>query len=348
MTRVYVLGSGFSKAVAEEMPTLWQLSQTVHTYLREEQIPGANTPVAYNFEQWLSYLADPAPWLDLSSQLRNQAAFVRVAAAVGELLDIAQIKVSLRPPPAWLIQLVEYWEYTSATVLTFNYDVLIEAAWLASARGGQRQTVLYPVPLTPAAARIGAAWASPPRRTGLRLLKLHGSLTWRYSGPGSPPGDPVFDIGLLGPDDTETDRHFQYASDEDLVIDKEPMIVPPTALKSQYYGNHIITSLWRQAAAALRDADELILMGFSIPPTDQVVGTMFSTELATAASVVPVDPNPQVVERLQTLLEPVIHSDPDHACRVVDAYVGRADPIQRWVNANANIAEPPTSPATGG
>lgn len=128
-------------------------------------------------------------------------------------------------------------------------------------------------------------------------MKLHGSLTWRYSGPGSPPGDPVFDIGLLRPDDTDADGHFQYATDEDMVIDNEPMTVPAAALKNRYYGTRILTSLWRQAAAALREVDELILMGFSISPTDQVVGTMFSPELGASASVVPVDPDPQVVER---------------------------------------------------
>lgn len=46
------------------------------------------------------------------------------------------------------------------------------------------------------------------------------------------------------------------------------MIVPPAAVKSPYYKNRTLQELWRLAAEALSQAEELVMMGFSLPQTD--------------------------------------------------------------------------------
>jgi hypothetical protein len=64
VTRVYLLGAGFSRAVSAEMPLTKELSKAVEDKLRERDIPGAGTPVALDFERWLSYLIERPPWLN--------------------------------------------------------------------------------------------------------------------------------------------------------------------------------------------------------------------------------------------------------------------------------------------
>jgi hypothetical protein len=301
MERVFILGAGFSRAVNAHMPTMVDLSREVENLLTAKQrdrIPGAGTPVAKDFEAWLNYLVSAPPWLQDAERLRNRAAFYEVTLAIHEALTVAQVKATTSPCPEWLKHLVRYWQGVSATVLTMNYDLLIELAWVTMQEA--RQTTwqdLYPVSVTPVEARSGAHWGyvPEPEGEGMRLLKLHGSLTWWYSGDGSPPGDPIFDQGTRGPWENSVGReyHRQY------VIDKSPMIVPPTAIKSEYDRNQIIRSLWVQAAEVLRNADEIVMMGISLPPSDLLFRSMLATEVRTGAAIVPVNPGEDIADELE-------------------------------------------------
>lgn len=88
MSRVYLLGAGFSRAISGDMPMMKDLSAAVQAKVSD--LPGASTPLARDFEQWLSYLVDTPPWLSQSDQLRNLAAFNDVARAVHSALDERQ------------------------------------------------------------------------------------------------------------------------------------------------------------------------------------------------------------------------------------------------------------------
>jgi hypothetical protein len=81
-----------------------------------------------------------------------------------------------------------------------------------------------------------------------------------------------------------------------LVADREPCIVPPASTKSPYYGNRTLHALWQQAAQALRDADEVVVMGFSLPPSDQLVSALLASELRDDCIVSPIDRSSRVVE----------------------------------------------------
>src|SRR6476646_1192930 len=88
--RVYLLGAGCSRAISSKMPTLWELSDIIRGELNDQNIPGADKPVAVNFEQWLSYLVERPPWLSPADQEQNQAGFLRVASAVHRVLSERQ------------------------------------------------------------------------------------------------------------------------------------------------------------------------------------------------------------------------------------------------------------------
>ena len=122
-----------------------------------------------------------------------------------------------------------------------------------------------------------------------------------------------------------------YEDEETLSADKVPLIVPPAAIKSPYYVNNTIGALWRQAAEALRQADELVIMGFSLPPSDQIVSSMLATELNDQAVIVPVDFGKAVVDNLKRIVDEE---------RIVTDYAGRGNSaVSEWVEARANLAD---------
>ncbi len=212
-------------------------------------------------------------------------------------------------------------------MITFNYDLLVEEVWAAI--DPQRSwTDVYTVPVAPIAQRVAAVLAGDKVKGGLRLLKLHGSLNWRYSGPSSPAGDQVFDIGFLPWGHAMSSF---YEDEEKLSADKVPMIVPPVAVKSPYYVNNTIRAMWRQAAEALGQAEELVIIGFSLPPSDQIVSSMLATELNSEATIIPVDYGSAVVDNLERIFDEE---------RIVKDFAGLGDTaVPTWVQTRANLAD---------
>ena len=57
---------------------------------------------------------------------------------------------------------------------------------------------------------------------------------------------------------------------------KEPVIVPPTVAKTEFFSNPVIRQLWTDAYRAIRAADRLFLVGYSVPAHDLLVAAMLS------------------------------------------------------------------------
>jgi hypothetical protein len=155
-------------------------------------------------------------------------------------------------------------------------------------------------------------------------------LSWYYTGPDGAPGDLIY----------ETAGHSDFKWNADSLIappdlnqyfaDLDPMIVPPAAVKSPYYSNKILQANWKFAAEKLAETEELVMMGFSLPPTDLLVSSLLATTRRDDIRLTPVNRDPEIVGRVSTALQiPVGQVSADFA----DAAV--ADPIQAWVNANA-------------
>jgi hypothetical protein len=98
---VYLLGAGFSRAISNHMPLMSELSKAVDEKLAGRNIPGAGTPVASDFERWLSYLIERPPWLGTAEQERNRAAFLDVSNAVHAILARRQA-TPLHHKTAWI------------------------------------------------------------------------------------------------------------------------------------------------------------------------------------------------------------------------------------------------------
>jgi hypothetical protein len=341
MSPVYLLGAGFSRAISELMPTMAELSAAVKAELVGYDIPGRDTPVSGNFEQWLSYLIEDPPWLTAADQAQNRAGFMRVAEAVHAILSRLQAEVveSQDECPDWLRRLVIFWQQSSAKVITFNYDSLTELAWriyAAPSNFGPDKPHsprwwkdLYPIPITDIGRRLSLTFGNMSPQDGMDLLKLHGSLNWRYSGPDGAQGDPLFDVLGGNPPAWTAESLAPTETAQREAYDLVPMIIPPTAVKSPYYGNAMLRANWRYAREALKGADELVMMGFSLPASDALVSAMLAAELPIGCAITPLNRNTDILKRIDDVF------DTDHyPRRVNDGYIG-ADPIAAWVDANA-------------
>jgi hypothetical protein len=340
MQRVYLLGAGFSRAISDLMPLMNELSEAVQERLIGRNIPGAQTPVASNFERWLSYLIERPPWLSPADQEQNRAGFLYVSNAVySELSERqAQVVASQDDCPDWLQRLVKHWQECSATVMTFNYDNLLELAWrrhaaptVGTAPGPRPWSDLYAVPLSPIGIRFGSTFGGLPPADGLHLLKLHGSLDWYYSGPDGAAGDTIYaaNLGTVNrPEWSPLQLRNEWV--EKASFDLEPMIVPPAAVKSPYYNNRTLQACWKRAALALGQAGELVIMGFSLPQTDLLVSSMLATTLPNESRITPIDFGTDVVNRITETLQITTDSQ-----RLDTTFTGRcADAIPAWVEAN--------------
>jgi hypothetical protein len=77
----------------------------------------------------------------------------------------------------------------------------------------------------------------------------------------------------------------------------EVFIIPPAAFKGQRLREPVTRELWRRAARALREADRVVLIGYSVPLADHSIVGMLSDELAGRdVDIQIVNPYPSAVE----------------------------------------------------
>lgn len=162
---------------------------------------------------------------------------------------IKQLRQGARPP-------------RSVSILTFNYDVAVD--WALEYAHIEFHYGLVP----PATSRVG-------------LFKLHGSLNWRqcekcrklFTSPiGGYLNTHPWPLGM-------PDIRIHVGSDEPGMsccgqrILGRPAIVPPTASKGQHH--QALSDVWRSAAAELRQAEYIFVMGYSLPETDSFFRQFF-------------------------------------------------------------------------
>ena len=150
-------------------------------------------------------------------------------------------------------------EKYASSVLTFNYDIALDHA-------------LYKQPIT-----VDYGLSSDDAKGSFKLLKLHGSLNWgkcakcesivpyhmkqffkKFSFPWySDSTSASLDIGskLISHEHCGTPLH------------PDPILVPPTWNKTEYHDQ--LGEVWAQAGKELSEAENIIVIGYSHPISDQ-------------------------------------------------------------------------------
>ena len=137
---------------------------------------------------------------------------------------------------------------------------------------------LYQIPVNNVAGRTASLWSTRRAKT-LRLLKLHGSINWYYSGTSGYAGEQLYFSRPSTSPMRDSDISWNTA---DLV----PVIIPPSIDKTSFYTNISLRSQWTMAESALRLADRVFVLGYSCPTTDFSTSFMIQRALAaTHASV---------------------------------------------------------------
>lgn len=125
------------------------------------------------------------------------------------------------------------------TLVTFNYDTIVEDALISL-----NQPFDYGI--EPGDIKSNAFAETEIGSQNLPLLKLHGSMNWGVN---------------------QVDDHVSIYKDYSHLRESGdlPLLVPPTWRKT-FSG--ALTNVWEHTLKAISEATRIIIIGFSIPPTD--------------------------------------------------------------------------------
>lgn len=175
------------------------------------------------------------------------------------------------------------------TVITMNYDCFVDDALVdvGVAPNYELPDADYP-----------PRWTKLPRQ--LRLLKLHGSANWMRCHSETCRGR----IGIWeGPVEKQLEYFYGRRCDR-CSQPVEPVIVPPTWNK---LGQPLIFSpVWTQALLALREAERIFIIGYSMPLTDTFFQYLLGLALATNErlhELFVVDPDEHTFEKYVRLFQ---------------------------------------------
>jgi len=294
MNEVFILGAGFSRAVSRHMPLMRDLPKLIfERYRHADALPiDIRKRINDNVEMALAYLLEGNTSVPDKERDRNQRIFRDLVLVIRGLF----IEYSRDPsiwgsnnPPEWLEALITHWNRNHSTVISFNYDTLIErvaGSIYSPSRSHSIETGdLYSIALLDATRR-GMPHVGPTRSTNFGnsfvLLKLHGSANWFYQDEQTNTHGPIFFVpcmgGLDGTFDAMEGRDPEAAHWNNLQ-GTQPVIIPPVSNKSGFFRNPEIRSQWKEAERRLSAAHKVYCLGYSMPESDGMVADLIRKHL---------------------------------------------------------------------
>jgi len=203
-------------------------------------------------------------------------------------------------------------------VVTFNYDATVERVLLSRGKWSPKDGFGFELVFEETYngnARVD--WG----KSSVKVLHLHGATGW-YRRPLFAPGyQPagsgavpfaVFGAAPMGTNislDPEFLKGFGIFTAVDAclpdtlpVANERHVVLHPSFLKDYSSGEGALTDLWRQAAEALRSADRVFVVGYSLPGADSAALTLLLTNLRRGVGRI-VNPDGGTKMRLAQLLQ---------------------------------------------
>jgi hypothetical protein len=166
------------------------------------------------------------------------------------------------------------------TVISFNYDVLIDEALTRLGKGIWKASPGYGVKVT----RGSESWSAPSTpgpfpKEHLRLLKPHGSLNWDLA--------------------DHDEKKLRLVSDAYAQRAIRGNIIPPTWDKT-ILQEWPWKPIWKEASVMLQRTRCLIVIGYSVPPTDLTSQALIRSSLSPGnlRLVIVVNPDPSARARV--------------------------------------------------
>jgi hypothetical protein len=276
---VFILGAGFSKPAgaplmanflerAEQLIGSSASLQAVSRAISELQIAHSKADLdLYDLEAVFGIfeMARLIPIAQLPALQNENAALELISslkAAIAETLEVSTLFPRTAPIPEYLsfAELIGGLNHPTGqfehrcSILTFNYDLIVDHTLLFGYG--------YDYCLNDGA----------PTRTP--LLKLHGSLNWASCECGEITpwhiGSYLQDRRFLDADrirlPLSTRLNEARLSHCGKNVGSDPVIVPPTWSKADHH--HAIAKVWRRAAGELANAENIFVIGYSLPQSD--------------------------------------------------------------------------------
>lgn len=211
-----------------------------------------------------------------------------VSAVLEESADVVKATSRGRSHPCMYHKLLVEALDTNDTIISFNYDCVIDHALMLHAPG--RWSVQYGYGFAEPARVAGhEKWSTNPpvgENRSINLLKLHGSLNF-------------FPFPEDGGEIRLRERPYRQSGNEVYEI------IPPEFAKR--IDRPEFKTLWRRAERAVRLAARVVFVGFSFTPTDTHVDSFFRTALSGNSKLkdlVIVNPSPDHRRRIRTVFGP--------------------------------------------
>lgn len=139
---------------------------------------------------------------------------------------------------------------------------------------------------------------------GIALLKLHGSMNWHSKHNSETPTPRALfntkrEIHIL---DSPIIHDSIVWKRKQRKVYMKPVIVPPVSGKREMIHKDLF-GIWNKAATALRNADRVVIAGYSCPPLDLEARILLSENLRANSKkrVYVIDPSPQTATRFTEL-----------------------------------------------
>lgn len=272
MNVVVIIGAGFSKAFSAHMPLMSELAPVARKAVSKTYpVDRLTIPSCYmdDAELLMSYLHQEHPWKSPDIKLIEKACFLAATSTISGYITDAEEKAFESDLPDWLTSFVRWLDDTQCSVITTNYDTVIErAAYLTLDIWTPN---LHPVPLTNAWGRLGTAILGGPPKDTFKLFKLHGSTNWYCTGQ---KGDPTIYYSAVN----NRLPSLDHQQDRRSVVDLIPLIVPPVFDKSPWSGqSSLIDRVWQDAYNKLLQENQVCVLGCSFPDTDLPIRSLISS-----------------------------------------------------------------------
>jgi hypothetical protein len=313
--RVYVVGAGFSAGLG--YPLVNDLLIRLWPRLDSDLQESLRKVIEFHHPGFASSRETSFPNIEtlLSEMIANEDLFKasRVAPGGFKLKDLRRVRRGLllaivdwfheiaddykHAPPAWLLAFADHVKRINATVVSFNWDLVLESLLFdegASPNYGLDEALSGPV-----------------------LLKPHGSLNWFTGLAGTQlKSEHKQLLHQTGDRAVFRFRHFRAPRGKRSYM---PLIIPPTFNKR--FARPIFQDLWRKSVSELARAGRVTFLGYSLPEADLHARFILRFGFDNQEQGVPLPSGTRAIPpgpAITTIVNPDIH-----AARRIESTVGK-------------------------